>query len=205
MKWNMLMRKIPREAAAYLRDQKDKEERENANTWTALKHMEAGMCMFNRCGANNPVEQLHARQVKHRGGNPVAFLRHWCRGITYVEGKVIAAAGRLEKNGDILTSWANKMLERSMGQVASVKLDEGVIINPAEEVSVVEEMRPNEEDARYHVNLEKRTCGCTHWQSVGIACKHAVAVWEMYQIQLGGNHEANGEEQEAYDVRRVAV
>ena len=203
MKWNVLMRKIPREAAAYLRDQKDKEERENANTWTALKHMEAGMCMFNRCGANNPVEQLHARQVRERGDNPVAFLRHWCRGITNLEGRVIAAAGRLEKNGDILTPWANKMLERSMGQVASVKLDEGVIINPAEEVSVVEEMRPNEEDARYHVNLEKRTCGCTHWQSVGIACKHAVAVWEMYQIQLGGNHEANGEEQEAYDVRRA--
>ena len=113
-----------------------------------------------------------------------------CRGITALEGKVIAAAGKLEKNGDILTPWANKMLERSMGQVASVKLDEGVIINPAEEVSVVEEMRPNEEDARYHVNLEKRTCGCTHWQSVGIACKHAVAVWEMYQSQL----KATGEE-----------
>ena len=121
--------------------------------------------------------------------------------ITNLEGKFIAAAGRLEKNGDILTPWANKMLERSMGQVASVKLDEGVIINPAEEVSVVEEMRPNEEDARYHVNLEKRTCGCTYWQSIGIACKHAVAVWEMYQTQL----EANGEEipQESYNVRRA--
>ena len=77
------------------------------------------------------------------------------------------------------------------------------IPHPAVEVSITEVMRPNEEDARYHVNLEKRTCGCTHWQSVGIACKHAVAVWEMYQIQLGGNHEANGEEQEAYDVRRA--
>ena len=87
------------------------------------------------------------------------------------------------------------MLERSMGQVASVKLDEGVIINPAEEVSVVEEMRPNEEDARYDVNLEKRTCGCTHWQSVGIACKHAVAVWERYQSQLEANGEANDEEE----------
>ena len=32
---------------------------------------------------------------------------------------------------------------------------EGVIINPAEEVSVAEVMGPNEEDARYHVNLEK--------------------------------------------------
>ena len=78
MKWAAMMNKVPPEAAAYLREQKAKEERENANTCTALKHMEAGMCMFDRCGANNPVEQLHARQVKARGGNPIAFLRHWC-------------------------------------------------------------------------------------------------------------------------------
>jgi len=51
-------------------------------------------------------------------------------------------------------------------------------------------MGPNEEDARYHVNLEKCTRGCTYWQSIGIACKHAVAVWEMYQYQL----KATGEE-----------
>ena len=51
-------------------------------------------------------------------------------------------------------------------------------------VSITEVMGPNEEDARYHVNLEKCTCGCTYWQSIGIACKHAVAVWEMYQSQL---------------------
>ena len=57
-------------------------------------------------------------------------------------------------------------------------------------LSVVEEMRPNEEDARYHVNLEKRTCGCTYWQSIGITCKHAVAVWERDQSQL----KATGEE-----------
>ena len=55
---------------------------------------------------------------------------------------------------------------------------------PADEVSITEVTGPNEEDARYHVNLEKRTCGCTYWQSIGIACKHAVAVREMYQSQL---------------------
>ena len=60
-------------------------------------------------------------------------------------------------------------------------------------------MGPNEEDARYHVNLEKRTCGCTYWQSIGIACKHTVTVWERYQSQL----EVNGEEQEPHDVRRA--
>ena len=36
----------------------------------------------------------------------------------------------------------------------------------------------------YHVNLEKRTWGCTYWQSIGIACKHAVVIWERYQSQL---------------------
>ena len=64
------------------------------------------------------------------------------------------------------------------------------IPHPADEVSITEVTGPNEEDARYHVNLEKRTCGCTYWQSIGIACKHAVAVWEMYQSQL----KATGEE-----------
>ena len=74
------------------------------------------------------------------------------------------------------------------------------IPHPADEVSVAEEMGPNEEDARYHVNLEKRTCGCTYWQSIGIACKNAVTVWERYQSQL----EANGEEipQEPYNAAR---
>ena len=64
------------------------------------------------------------------------------------------------------------------------------IPHPADEVSITEVTGPNEEDARYHVNLEKCTCGCTYWQSIGIACKHAVAVWEMYQSQL----KATGEE-----------
>ena len=57
-------------------------------------------------------------------------------------------------------------------------------------VSITEVTGPNEEDARYHVNLEKRTCGCTYWQSIGITCKHAVAVWERDQSQL----KATGEE-----------
>ena len=64
------------------------------------------------------------------------------------------------------------------------------IPHPADEVSITEVLGPNEKDARYHVNLEKCTRGCTYWQSIGIACKHAVAVWEMYQSQL----KATGEE-----------
>ena len=33
------------------------------------------------------------------------------------------------------------------------------IPHPADEVSIIEVMGPNEEDAQYHVNLEKCTCG----------------------------------------------
>ena len=107
------------------------------------------------------------------------FLRLWCDDIEDLEDKIIATAEKLEKNSDILTAWAKKRLEHSMNEVVKVRLNEGVIINPAEEeeVSVVEVMGPNEEDAWYRVNLEKCTCGCTYWQSIGIACKHAVAVW----------------------------
>ena len=63
-----MMNRVPSVAGAWLREQKTKEEGENANTWTALKHIEAVMCTFDRCGANNPVEQLHAKPVKERGG-----------------------------------------------------------------------------------------------------------------------------------------
>ena len=57
-------------------------------------------------------------------------------------------------------------------------------------VSITKVTGPNEEDAWYHVNLEKCTRGCTYWKSIGIAFKHAMAVWEMYQSQL----KATGEE-----------
>ena len=127
MKWTAMMNKVSPEAAAYLREQRAKEERENANTWTALKHMEAGMCMFDRCGANNPVEQFHAKLVRERGENPAAFLRRWCEDVAQLEGTFIAAAEQLEKNGDILTPWAKKKLEHSMNEVVKVRLNRGVI------------------------------------------------------------------------------
>ena len=77
------------------------------------------------------------------------------------------------------------------------------IPHPADEVSITEVTGPNEEDARYHVNLEKRTRGCTYWQSIGIAYKHAVAVWEMYESQL----KATGKEisQARYSAARVVT
>ena len=48
---------------------------------------------------------------------------------------------------------------------------------------VTDEVEPNE-FVHFDVNLNKRTCGCAHWQYYGIACKHAILVWEKYQDQL---------------------
>ena len=58
---------------------------------------------------------------------------------------------------------------------------------------VTDEWKPNE-FIHYGVNLNKRTCGCGHWQHYGIACKHAILVWEKYQEQL---EEVNGARMEA--------
>ena len=58
---------------------------------------------------------------------------------------------------------------------------------------VADQVKPNEL-VHYDVNLNKRTCGCGHWQHYGIAFKHALSVWEKYQEQL---EEVNGARMEA--------
>jgi len=58
---------------------------------------------------------------------------------------------------------------------------------------IADQVEPNE-FVHYDVNLNKRTCGCGHWQHYGIACKHALSVWEKYQEQL---EEVNGARMEA--------
>ena len=63
--------------------------------------------------------------------------------------------------------------------MVSVRIGEEVVIDPAEAAMVTEEVAPND-FVRYNVNLEKRTCGCAHWQHYGIACKHAILVWKKY-------------------------
>ena len=77
--------------------------------------------------------------------------------------------------------------------MASVRIDEQIFIDPAEAAMVTDEVEPNE-FVHYDVNLNKRTCGCAHWQHYGIACKHALSVWEKYQEQLA---ERNGARMEA--------
>jgi len=77
--------------------------------------------------------------------------------------------------------------------MVNVEIDEQIFIDPAEAAVAREEVEPNE-FVHYDVNLNKRTCGCGHWQHYGIACKRALSVWEKYQEQL---EEMNGARMEA--------
>jgi len=77
--------------------------------------------------------------------------------------------------------------------MVNVEIDEQIIIDPAEAAMITDEVEPNE-FIHYDVNLNKRTCGCAHWQHYRIACKHAILVWEKYQEQLA---ERNGARMEA--------
>jgi hypothetical protein len=190
--WEELRRVLPPGAFASLARQKEKEEN-GQFSWTLLQHIDAGMCMFGRQGSNNPVEQLHAKQLKDRGQNPFKFAYAWLEGCIEIEGVIIQAAQELKDNEAILTPWANKQYQDAANATVRVRIGEEVIIDPAEAAMVTDEWKPNE-FIHYGVNLNKRTCGCGHWQHYGIACNHAIVVWEKYQEQLA---ERNGERMEA--------
>ena len=85
------------------------------------------------------------------------------------------------RNGECGDRWRNDVINRSLWS------------HPAEAAMVTDQVEPNE-FVHYDVNLNKRTCGCGHWQHYGIACKHALSVWEKYQEQL---EEVNGARMEA--------
>ena len=70
--------------------------------------------------------------------------------------------------------------------------DEAALVTDRVEL-VTDEVKPDE-FVHYDVNVTKRTCGYGHWQHYGIACKHAILVWEKYQEQLA---ERNGARMEA--------
>ena len=116
----------------------------------------------------------------------------------YAKGAHVVNALRVDAGIGVSKIYTKRALRDATGHAkafreAFTKID--CLINylstiPQIPVSITEVTGPNEEDAWYHVNLEKCTRGCTYWQSIGIACKHAVAVWEMYQSQL----KATGEE-----------
>ena len=191
-RWEDVRQNLPPRAFESLRLQKVKEEN-GAFSWTLLKHIEAGMCMFGRSGSNNPVEQQHAKQLRNRGQNPFKFVYAWVEEVTKVEGEIIRAAQELEDEDAILTPWADKQYQDASDGMVNVEIDEQIIIDPDEAAMAKEEIEPNE-FVHYDVNLNKRTCGCGHWQHYGIACKHALSVWEKYQEQL---EERNGVRMEA--------
>ncbi|CAL6337918.1 unnamed protein product [Bathycoccus prasinos] len=174
-----LRRVLPGSAFESLRMQKVKEEN-GEFSWTLLKHIEAGMCMFGRQGSNNPAEQQHAKQLKDRGQNPFKFVYAWVAEVIKVEGEIIRAAQELDDEDVILTLWASKQYQDASDGMVNVEIEEQIIINPDEAAMAREEIEPNE-FVHYDVNLNKRRCGCGHWQHYGIACKHALSVWEKYQ------------------------
>ena len=109
-RWERLRQRLPRAAFESLEKQKEKEEN-GQFSWTLLKHIDAGMCMFGRKGSNNPVEQQHAVQLKDRGQNPFNFANAWCDEVTKVEGKILKTAQTLKDDDAILTPWAGKSLK----------------------------------------------------------------------------------------------
>ncbi|CAL6334962.1 unnamed protein product [Bathycoccus prasinos] len=129
------------------------------------------MCMFGRSGSNNPVEQQHAK-LKDRGQNPLKFAIAWCDKVTKVEGKLLQAAQTMKDNDAILTPWASKQLQDAVDGMVRVRIGDDLIIEFAEAAMVTKEVAPND-FVRNDVNLEKRTCGCAHWQHYGVACKGA--------------------------------
>ena len=84
------------------------------------------------------------------------------------------------------------MVNVVIGEEVTIDPDEAALVTDQVEL-VTDEVKPNE-FVHYDVNLNKRTCGCGHWQYYGIACKCAVSVWEKYQEQL---EEVNGARMEA--------
>ena len=84
------------------------------------------------------------------------------------------------------------MVNVVIGEEVTIDPDEAALVTDRVEL-VTDRVEPNEL-VHYNVNLNKRTCGCGHWQRYGIACKHALSVWEKYQEQL---EEGNGARVEA--------
>ena len=84
------------------------------------------------------------------------------------------------------------MVNVVIGEEVTIDPDEAALVTDRVEL-VTDRVEPNEL-VHYNVNLNKRTCGCGHWQRYGIACKQALSVWEKYQEQL---EEVNGARMEA--------
>ena len=117
-----------------------------------------GNCLLNTCFGNTTVRRrilAKLKVVNNRLGD--------------TKGAHVANALRVDTGITISKIYAKRAMRDATGHAkafreAFTKIDclinyLSTIPHPADEVSITEVMRPNEEDARYHVNLEKCTRG----------------------------------------------
>jgi len=102
--------------------------------------MQKGICTFGRKGTNNPVEQVHSKQVPQRHHEPTQFLRSWVvESVRDKEKGILEAADKVR--GKILTPWAGNIFEINHDAMRTCQIGNGnvvPIINPDAAKEVVE-------------------------------------------------------------------
>ena len=94
--WATIERTFSPAALNYLRREIDDDLSALGRPWTKFAQMQRGICTFGRKGANNPVEQVHAKQVPGRHHEPDGFLLCWVESVRDKENVILAAAEKLE-------------------------------------------------------------------------------------------------------------
>ena len=183
--WATIERTFSPAALNYLRREIDDDLSAHGRPWTKFAQMQRGICTFGRKGANNPVEQLQAKQVPGRHHEPDGFLLCWVESVRDKENVILAAAEKLE--GKTLTPWAERTFESNSDYMRTCRIGNGDVVPVIYPDADVEVLEPHENgdqrESRHHVNLNARTCTCTNWHFNGIACCHALKVWDVYQSQ----------------------
>ena len=152
-------------AVTYLRAQLDDDLSNHGRPWTRFAHMQRGICTFSRKGTNNPVEQVHAKQVPERHDEPLTLLRTWVSDkVRDKENAILEAAEKLR--GKFLTPWARSIFEINEDAMKTCRIGNGNVVPVIKPNAAVEVVEPNENgnqrESRHHVNLNARTCTCTN-------------------------------------------
>ena len=189
--WATVERTFSPPAVNYLRaqldddlsNQLDDDLSNHGRPWTRFAHMQRGICTFSRKGTNNPVEQVHTKQVPERHDEPLTLLRTWVsEKVRDKENAILEAAKKLR--GKILTPWARSIFEINEDAMRTCRIGNGNVVPVINPDVAVEVVQPNENgnqpESRHHVNLNARTCTCTNWYFDGIACCHALKAWDVY-------------------------
>ena len=198
--WAAIERTFSQPEVNYLREQLEYDLSIHGRPWTRFAHIQKQVCMFGRKGTNNPVEQVHSKQVpkypstrKTRGAvDTFTNGRMWVsEKVRDKENAILEAADKLR--GKILTPWARRIFKINEDAMRTCRIGNGnvvPVINPDVAVEVVQpNENGNQRESRYHVNLNARTCTCTNWHFNGIACCHALKAWDVYHARLGGQLE----------------